>query len=118
MTLTEQIYTQALLLSRDVEDENLALLKTLCRSAEISLRAKMRTELNWQDCKADFIAAASMYALAALSELKNTHEPEQVKLGDLTVRRSGKDAAICCLRYQAELMISPYLQDSFTFKGV
>ena len=118
MTLTEQIYTQALLLSRDVEDKNLALLKALCRSAEITLLAKMRSEIKWEDCKADFIAAASMFALAALSELEDARAPEQVSLGDLTVRRKGKDAAIGCLRYQAELMISPYLQDNFSFKGV
>ena len=43
---------------------------------------------------------------------------EQITAGDITLKRSGSDAAANCLRYQAELMISPYLKDRFAFKGV
>ena len=116
MTLTEQIYTQALLLSRDVETENQELLRILCRSAEVSLQQKLRDGLTAEDCKADFIAAASMYALAALSEAQE--DMEQVSVGDLTVRKGGKNAAVCCLRYQAELLMLPYIRDRFSFVGV
>ena len=42
MTLTEQIYAHALVLVRDMEEENKPLLEVLCRSAEVSLRAKLR----------------------------------------------------------------------------
>lgn len=118
MTLTEQIYTQALLLSRDVETENQELLRALCRSAEVSLQQKLRSGLTPEDCKADFIAAASMYALAAMSEIGSFEDMEQISVGDLTVRKGGKNAAVCCLRYQAELLMLPYTCDRFSFVGV
>lgn len=118
MTLTDQIYTQALLLSRDVEEEDQELLKVLCRAAEVSLQQKLRSGLTSDDCKADFIAAASMYALASMSEMGNLRDMDQVSVGDITVRKSSKDAAVCCLRYQAELLMMPYIQDRFVFVGV
>jgi hypothetical protein len=43
---------------------------------------------------------------------------ERVTAGDLTIQRSGGDAASNCLRYQADLMIAPYLKDRFCFRGV
>jgi hypothetical protein len=45
-------------------------------------------------------------------------QPEQICAGDLTVRKSSFDAAACCLRYQAELMMIPYVKDRFAFMGV
>jgi len=118
MTLTEQIHAQALVLIRDLEDKDRPLLELLCRSAEVSLRAKLRNGVTPEDCKADFIAAASLYALAAMSEVDNGMQPEQLTAGDLTLRRSSTDAAACCLRYQAELMMLPYVKDRFAFMGV
>ena len=118
MTLTEQIHAQALVLIRDLEDKYRPLLELLCRSAEVSLRAKLRNGVTPEDCKADFIAAASLYALAAMSEVDNGMQPEQLTAGDLTLRRSSMDAAACCLRYQAELMMLPYVKDRFAFMGV
>ncbi len=118
MKLTEQIFANALVLIRDMEAENRPLLEILCRSAEVSLGAKLREGMTPEDCRADFVAAASLYAVAALSEVKGAAAPEQVDLGDLTVRRASPDAASCCLRYQAELMMLPYLQDRFAFVGV
>ena len=118
MNLTEQICTQALLLSRDVEDEDHALLRVLCRAAEVSLLGKLREGVSPADCKADFIAAASMYALAALSDMDEMKAMEQIQAGDLTLRRASDNAAACCLRYQAELIMMPYLKDNFVFTGV
>lgn len=118
MTLTEQIYAQALVLIRDLEDGDRPMLEMLCRSAEISLKAKLRDGITPEDCKADFIAAASLYALSAMSEVERGTLPEQITAGDLTLRRSGNDAAVCCLRYQAELMMLPYMKDRFAFMGV
>jgi hypothetical protein len=43
---------------------------------------------------------------------------DQVKLGDLTMRRESPDAAACCLRYQADMMMQPYVKDTFAFMGV
>ena len=118
MTLTEQIYAQARVLIRDLEDGDRPLLELLCRSAEVSLRAKLREGVTPEDCKADFIAAASLYALSAMSEADSGMLPEQITAGDLTLRRSSGDAAACCLRYQAELMMMPYVKDRFAFMGV
>ena len=118
MTLTEQIYAQARVLIRDLEDGDRPLLELLCRSAEVSLRAKLRSGVTPEDCKADFVAAASLYALAAMSEVDETAQMEQITAGDLTMRRSSCDAAACCLRYQAELMMLPYVADRFSFVGV
>lgn len=118
MNLTEQIYAQALVLIQDSTDVNLALLNVLCRSAENSLRQKIREGITPEDCKADFVAAASLFALAALSEVDEVAQMEQIQTGDLTLRRGSTDSAACCLRYQAEVMMAPYLKDKFAFVGV
>ena len=118
MSLTEQIYAQALVLIRDLRDGDRPMLEMLCRSAEVSLAAKLRDGITPADCKADFIAAASLYALAAMAEIDETSQLEQIAAGDLTLRRSSCDAASCCLRYQAELMMLPYVKDRFAFMGV
>jgi hypothetical protein len=115
MTLTEQIFTHAVLLVRDCEQDQQELLRTLCRASEMSLRAKLQDGLTPEDCLADFVAAAALYAVAALTE---TEDLDQVKVGDLTVRHSSRNAAACRLRYQAELMMVPYTVDRFRFTGV
>lgn len=118
MTLTEQIYAQALILVQDSHNENLPMLEILCRCAENSLRQNLREGFTPEDCKADFVAAASLYALAALSEMDELSQLSQIQAGDLTLRRGSTDSAACCLRYQAEMMMAPYMQDRFTFMGV
>lgn len=118
MTLTEQINAQALVLLRDLQDGDRPMLEVLCRSAEISLKARLIEGVTPEDCRADFVASASLYALAALSEIEHSLQPEQFSAGDLTLRRSSTDAAACCLRYQAETIMRPYLKDSFSFVGV
>jgi hypothetical protein len=118
MSLTEQIRAQALILIQDSTDVNLSLLDTFCRSAENSLRQKLRNGITPDDCKADFIAAASLLALAALSETDDASQMAQIQTGDLTLRRGSTDSAACCLRYQAEAIMTPYLKDPFAFMGV
>lgn len=118
MSLTEQIYAQALVLIQDSEDEKLPMLEILCRCAETSLRQNLREGVSPEDCKADFVAAASLYALAAMSEMDELSQMDQIKAGDLTLRRGSTDSAACCLRYQAEVMMSPYMKDRFSFVGV
>lgn len=118
MTLAEQIYAQALVLIRDLEDGDRPLLELLCKSAEASLRARLRDGVSPEDCKADFIAAASLYALAAMTEMEAAVHPEQISAGDLTVRNGSADAAVCCLRNQAEIIMKTYIRDSFSFVGV
>ena len=118
MTLIDQIFAQALLLSGGLEARQEALLKLLCRGAANALAERLRTGLSPEDCKADFVAAASLYSLAALSGSADLDQMEQITVGDLTLRRSDTNTAANCLRYQAELIIAPYLKDRFCFKGV
>ena len=118
MSLIEQIQAQALVLTQDSTDVNLPMLEVFCRSAENSLRQKLREGITPEDCKADFIAAASLLALAALSETDELAQVEQISAADMTLRRGSPDSAACCLRYQAELIMKPYLQDKFVFMGV
>ena len=118
MTLTEQIFAHALVLAGELEPRQEALLKVLCRSAENALSMRLRQGLTPEDCKADFISAAGLYALSAMSGMDEMDRLEQITAGDITLKRAGGDVASNCLRYQAELMIAPYLKDRFSFRGV
>ena len=118
MMLTEQIYAQAALLAGPLDEQQTELLKVLVQAAESSLRNRLRDGLTEEDCKADFVAAASLYALAALNEAGRTGGMEEFRAGDLTVRRSGMDTSSRCLQRQADLIIQPFLKDCFAFVGV
>ena len=118
MTLTEQIFAQALLLAGELEQKQMDLLQVLCQGAGSSLASRLRDGLTPEDCKADFVAAASLFALSALSMADEESAVEMFQAGDLSVRRRSRDAASNCLRNQAELMIAPYLKDRFSFMGV
>ena len=118
MTLNEQVYAQAALLAGQLEERQDALLQLLCERTTASLTTRLRQGLTPQDCKADFVAAASLFALAALNGVTEESQIRQFSIGDLTVNRLDADAASRCLRNQAELMIAPYLKDRFCFRGV
>ena len=119
MTLKQQVYAQAALLAGQLEGNQSDILNALCSAATASLTARLREGLRPEDCKADFVAAASLFALAAMNRVKDGAQLEQVTAGDLTLRKSGNtDAASNVLRNQAELMIAPYLKDRFCFRGV
>ena len=118
MTLTEQVYTQAILVSGvDAAGQEL-LLEVLCQSAVSGLTKQLREGIGPEDCKADFVAAASLYALAALAEADPLMRVEQIQIGDVTLRRGGSTAASACLRHQAEIMMAPFLKDNFCFRSV
>lgn len=118
MTLKEQVFAQAALLAGQLEGSRLEMLDVLCTATVASLAARLRPGLTAEDCKADFIAAASLYALAALNEVGDTDRLEEISAGDLTLRKNSADAAANCLRNQAQIMIVPYLKDRFSFQGV
>lgn len=117
MTLTEQVFAQAQVLAGELEEKEQKLLEVLCQGATSALTARLRDGLSPEDCKADFLASASLFALASLSGAGGDGL-EQLTVGDLTLRRKNADAASNCLRNQAELIIAPYLKDNFTFMGV
>ena len=120
MMLKEQVFAQAALLAGELDGRQTELLNVLCAAAASSLAARLKDGLTPEDCKADFIAAASLYALSSLSGVDEDVEVEEFKAGDLTVRKgsTARDAASRCLERQAEMIILPYLKDRFTFMGV
>ena len=118
MMLTELVFAQAALLAGQLEERQEKLLKVLCQAAVSGLTSRLKIGLTPEDCKADFVAAASIYALAALNEAGQASDIAEFKAGDLTVKRGGMDAASRCLQHQAELIIQPFLQDRFSFQGV
>ena len=120
MTLREQVFAQAALLAGQLESDQREILGALCTAATASLAARLKEGLRPEDCKADFVAAASLYALASLGDVEETVQVEEFKAGDLTVRqnRERRDAASNCLQRQADMMILPYLKDRFSFMGV
>ena len=118
MTLKEQVFAQAVLMSGVDAAEQEVLLEVLCQSAVTGLTQQLIDGLTPEDCLADFVAAASLYALAALSEADVLMRVEQIQIGDMTLKRGGSTAAAACLRYQAELIMAPYLKDRFCFRSV
>lgn len=118
MTLLEQVLAQAVLLAGGVEQAQQPVLQALCQAAVSSLTARLRPNLSPEDCKADFVAAASLYALAAWSEVDEVGNLERMQLGDISMVRRSKSPAAACLRSQAGLMMSPYTVDRFSFRGV
>ena len=120
MNLRDQVLAQALLLAGDLTEQQQLVLGALCTATTAGLSARLREGLTTDDCKADFIAAASLLALADMNSVKDDEPVEQITVGDFTVRKgaASHDAASNCLRAQAELMIAPYLKDSFSFRGV
>lgn len=117
MTLAEQVYAQAVLLT-GTDGYSQSLLQLLCQSAVSALTARMREGIEPEDCKAEFVAAASLYALAALSEGDEMKSMEQLQIGDVTMRRGQGSVAARCLRNQAEHILFPYLQDTVVLRRV
>ena len=93
MTLTQQVFAQAVLVSGADAPQQESLLWVLCQSAVNALTAQLREGITVEDCKADFVAAASLYALAALSEVDPLMNLEQMQIGDVTLKRGGGAAA-------------------------
>ena len=118
MSLTDQIVPQACLLAGRLDDRDAELLRLLCQAAASSLASRLRPGLTPEDCRADFVAAASLFALAFMSQVAGDTNLEEVKVGDVTLKRKDADTASRCLHSQATLIIAPYLQDRFSFQGV
>jgi len=118
MTVQEQVFAQALTLAGVVEDRQVRLLEVLCRSAVTALAGQLREGLEPEDCLADFVAAASLMALAASSEAGEQLAVESFTAGDVSIRREKNSAAANCLRNQARVMMMPYIRDPFAFLGV
>ncbi len=120
MMIGELIFSQAKLMAGELEERQEKLLEVLCKVAASALASRLREGLQPEDCKADFVAAASLHALASLGTAMEEAEIQEFKAGDLTVKHSStaRDAASRCLQKQAEMLMEPYLRDRFVFSGV
>ena len=118
--MTEAVFAQALLLTGELEEQQRQLLSVLCQAAASSLELRLKEGLTPQDCGQDFVAAASLYAVAALGSSQEEPTVEEFKAGDLTVRQSTqarKDPSQA-LQLQADRLMAPYFADRFAFVGV
>ncbi len=118
MMLTDQVCTQARLMMPDLSSENQTILEAVCRAAVVSLEDKLKRNMTAQDCLSDFVMAASMYAVAAMSEISDMGQLEQFTAGDLTLHKSGGGLAANCLRTQADMLMAPYVKSPIAFVGV
>lgn len=116
MTLAGQVAAQAQLLAGQLDEKQTELLKVLCQGAVCGIQSRLRPGLTVDDCKADFLAAASLLALSSLACAEG--DPERFSVGDFSVQPKSGDAASQCLRNQAEFIMAPYLRSSFSFRGV
>ena len=116
--MTDLVFAQAALLAGQLDEQQTELLRLLCQAAAHSLENRLREGITADSCRADFIAAASLCALAALNESGQTGEISEFRAGDVTVKKSHRDVSSRCLQKQAELIIRPYLKDVFLFAGV
>ena len=118
MTMSDQIFAQTLLMAGPVEEGEQELLASLCELAQLQLRSRLRPGITPEDCRADFAAAAGLYALAEFDEIRRQREPVSMTLGDVTLRRTSQDPAVTCLRIQADMIMSSFLKDRFAFARV
>lgn len=118
MNLTEQVLAQARFMAPELMEDNVALLETVCRAVVSSMTARLREDLEPEDCLSDFVTAAGLYALAVMHEISDQNKVEQLTAGDVTVKRGSADKAAAALRAQAEQLMAPYLRPGMTFLGV
>ena len=116
--LSEQVYEQAALLASPLDEKQETLLMLLCQSVVCALRTRLREGLTEEDCQQELVNAASLLALAALQEAEQSGTMAEFRAGDLTVKNRETDAASRCLRNQAELIMAPFLKDTFAFQVV
>ncbi len=108
MSIQEQVFLQVQLMSNGIPAQQVPLAQTVCNSTVSTLSKQLRIPLKPEDIREDFVMAASMLALAALSEIDTAMTPEQFTAGDITVRRGTGSAASECLKLQAQMLMAPY----------
>lgn len=113
--MIQQVFAQTALLAGQLETGQTELLMLLCQAAVTSLKARLKKGVTVEDCREDFLMAASLYALAAMRETDTA--PEEFKAGDLTIRK-GSGTRADRLRRHAEQIIRPWVMDDIAFLGV
>ena len=117
MSLKYQVLEQAKLLAGELDSRDAALLEVLCGAASDFLEARLKEDVKHEACAAEFVAAASLHALADLRDAEDA--VAEFRAGDLTVKKGGTgNGASRSFRQQAEKLMAPYLKDGFCFAGV
>ena len=116
--MEEKVLAQALVMTGVQEPQKRAALETMCAGAVLVLKAQLKDSVDPETCEAEFVAAASLMAVAAWEEAEEKDAMEEFRAGDLTVKRSSRAEAVRCLRQQARQIIGPFLKDNFCFTGV
>ena len=116
--MIEQVFEQVVLLAGVDDPRKEVLLRLLCQAAVTELTSRLREGMTAEACKNEFIAAASLLALASMVEAEPMNNWQQIQLGDLSIRPQGSDVSTQCLRAQAEKLMLPYCEQGFSFLGV
>ena len=108
------------LAEREFRAGELAALSVLCEEARRQWEARLREEVQVEDCRGIFTLACAWTALAALEETAEAGLPRSFTAGELRVDRGSDSAAGArSLRRQAELLMAPYVEDErFAFLEV
>ena len=113
MTVSDQVLNQAELLVGQTEDTDRERLRLLCRMVEAALARQLREDVTVEDCREDFVTAASVLAV---SQWNAGEDVQEFRAGDLTVKKGKRYPD--SLKTQALALLRPYLQSEFAFLGV
>jgi hypothetical protein len=117
MALSDEICAAAAAGAGDLTDAERTLLESLCRAAEAALSARLRDGVSETDCRDAFVCAAAWTALSHFMTGARADGVTGFAAGDLKITRESGDAADGLLG-RAELLMAPYVRDSFSFRGV
>ena len=119
MRILDQVIMQAELLAGTLDGPGRELLRLLCGAAVNTLGCQLKEEITPEQCRENFVAAASLYALAEWYRGKPGEAVEEFRAGDLTVKQgTGTARSPESLKAQALELLRPNLKDSFRFLGV
>lgn len=118
ISMKDLAYDKALLMVPSLSSESQEMLKAMCQVAEVMLESRLRSNLTTRDCHNQFVTAVALYAVAAMSEVTEMGQMEQITAGDLTLKRKDDGLAANCLRQQADALMAPYVKLGVAFQGV
>lgn len=120
MMLGEKIFAQTVILAGQPEESGQELLRVLCDMTADSLLSRLKEGLTEDDCQEALVNGGSLYALAAWNSVQGGEDIQELRAGDLTIKRGTVTSGTSAEGYrtQAEQMLLPYLKDRFAFLGV
>ena len=118
MMLGEKIFAQAMVLAGQPEEQEL--LRILCHMTADSLLSRLKEGVTEEECQEALVNGGSLYALAAWNGVQGGENVQELRAGDLTIKRGSELSGTSAETYrsQAEKMLQPYLKDRFAFLGV